>query len=277
MKYTKLEVKNLINKYVESGKSLLEFDRTNKTDLTYQCKKYGLIKPNTDFRIENRKNPLSFDFKDITNEFESYILGFVYADGWISNKSFGIKIHIQDKDLLEKIKDYISPNSNLIIEKNSIKLNIHSDLLVNNLKKLGVEYNKSYKELSIPNIDKSLVSSFIRGYFDGDGTVFMDRKYIKTNIASTSESFLKEIQKILDKEEIKSNIYKESRIGKIYKAPQGESMCNKDIFRLVPSKKENVLKFKDYIYSKNVICLKRKLLKFEEYVNTEVNNQIAKG
>ena len=47
--------------------------------------------------------------------------------------------------------------------------------------------------MHIPNIPKNLIRHFIRGYFDGDGTIFMDRKYYKSNICSICENFLKEL------------------------------------------------------------------------------------
>ena len=118
--------------------------------------------------------------------------------------------------------------------------------------------------MHVPNIPKNLIRHFIRGYFDGDGTIFMDRKYYKSNICSICKNFLKELQDILTENNIESRINVEKRSNKIIKTPQGKSTNCKDMYRLYVSKQTEIIKFKDFMYRNSTIYLQRKYNKFPE-------------
>lgn len=112
-------------------------------------------------------------------------------------------------------------------------------------------------------MDKNLLRHFIRGYFDGDGTVFYDRQYLKSNICSISNTILEEIKNILTENEIESSINVEIREGKSLKLPQGtESTSCKNMYRLYVRKKESLEKFKKFMYKDSNVCLIRKFKKF---------------
>lgn len=71
--------------------------------------------------------------------------------------------------------------------------------------------NKSHTEFHIPDINPELIRHFIRGYFDGNGTVFLQSKSQSVRIGFYSnETLLKDIQLQLNKS-IKTPI------NKIYK------------------------------------------------------------
>lgn len=116
----------------------------------------------------------------------------------------------------------------------------------------------------MPNIPDNLMRHFIRGYFDGDGTIFMDRKYYKTNICSICESFLQEMKAYLEKNHIECRINVEIRENKKMKTPTGYSENCKNMYRLYVSKQAEILKFKDFLYRNSTIYLQRKFDKFPE-------------
>ena len=137
--------------------------------------------------ISNRRIRHDF-FKNIRTEIQAYLLGFYAADGSINEKrkTFRIQLQLQDKELVYLYKDFISPdarlftiepkeekgrNNSIINGHGSFGVDIVSTILVNDLVNLGIGYNKTYSELHIPDIPKDLVKHFIRGYFDGDGSI----------------------------------------------------------------------------------------------------------
>ena len=63
-------------------------------------------------------------FKNIDNEFKAYILGFIASDGCLYNNSITITIHKKDRDILEKIRNYISKDIPIkdFISKNQVSL-----------------------------------------------------------------------------------------------------------------------------------------------------------
>ena len=143
----------------------------------------------------------SFDetfFNKIDTEEKAYWLGFLYADGYVSAKQSKVCKSIQYKltiilaeiEPLEKFKKCINSTHNI---KNSnykgykqFYLNITSKILHDQLTKLGCFENKSLT-LKFPTNDqvpKELLCHFIRGYFDGDGSISKSTMKQKRNKAT---------------------------------------------------------------------------------------------
>ena len=116
----------------------------------------------------------------------AYILGFILADGSIikeprrreSDKlSFGV--NQKDIDVLKKIKKELSSEHKLSLTRNCVYLSIQSQKIVDDLKKLGITYRKSFKSdlnIKIPNMPKKYIRDFIRGIVDGDGSINFNKK-----------------------------------------------------------------------------------------------------
>lgn len=112
----------------------------------------------------------------------AYILGFILADGCIIkgtykgySDSLKFGVQLSDKDILEKIKKEFKAEHKLSIVKNAVHFCIASQILVNDLKKLGISYRKSLNE-NLPAVPKQYAKDFIRGIVDGDGGIQIDRK-----------------------------------------------------------------------------------------------------
>ena len=159
--------------------------------LKYNCSDYLLTiyfkKYDLSTRRTNVSNCIKQDyFKNITKE-SAYILGFYVADGFVSDNKISFTISKKDQDVVEHIRNCISPHSNLCyheeyINKHGIKSNplvtltIPSKEIVNTLVDYGFGYHKTNLSKTITNIvPKEYMWDFIRGYFDGDGCVSASR------------------------------------------------------------------------------------------------------
>lgn len=140
-------------------------------------------------------------FNEINHE-SAYILGFYWADGNLTNNSLDIEIQEQDKYLLDKFNEIICESKNKIYKRdrnNSIcyRLVITNKDIALSLRNLGF---KNKNDRIIPNIDEKYIYSFIRGYFDGDGSVSVRSKKSSTeyrlDIAGRKE-FIEFIEKYL--------------------------------------------------------------------------------
>lgn len=103
----------------------------------------------------------------------------------------------------------------------------------------------------MPDIKNELIRHFIRGYFDGDGTVYTYRnKY--TNVAfSGNKNFLVSVKSHL----MNNNIVKsECKVVK----EQKDKNCYKYPF----SSQADVKRFYDYIYKDATVFMERKYNKF---------------
>lgn len=229
--------------------------------LNYKTMINGLIRFN--LYTPTRKHKTTKNSCDIPNYFEkidshekAYFLGYLMSDGYICsttyNKQIGIGVNTKDEYILSYYRDIIGKNLKIRRYKNSSKLVFTSTKMYNDLVNLNFTECKSTKDYNFPNISEEFESSFICGYFDGDGCITIKSTgYSVCSICCNSESFLKDLQDILTKHNIHTRQIRKEKIKE--KNP---------IYVLYLSKRENQLKFKDFIYSKSPIYLKRKYNKF---------------
>lgn len=199
----------------------------------------------------------------------SYVLGFFAADGYITrNKRGGYfwSIQIVDKELLEKIKAVIGSNHKIGVRvpKNSNKklyrLQIGSKEMCEDLIELGMRIKKT-KTMQFPLVPVEYLKHFIRGYFDGDGHVWIGQnrenglrtlsQTIEIGFTSSSKVFLTDLMKRLSVLGLKG----------------GSLICRETFFRLQYSVHDSI-RFYHIIYDKMDVnlCLNRKRLVFEKYL-----------
>ena len=165
-----------------------------------RCKKANIKLTNN-----KRKPNLNKDFfKNITSEEQAYILGFVYADGYIDcqEKSLVINMSKKDIDILYKIKNALQCKNPIhkSSTKNCVRLNLCSKEMVKDLKEIGVCRAKS-KIIRLPQLPNNLYKHFFRGYCDGNGHVGKaqvivctgSQKFYEDMIKFFSEKFNKKI------------------------------------------------------------------------------------
>lgn len=136
-------------------------------------------------------------FEKIDSEEKAYWLGFLDADGCVHSGEGDFRIELglkaEDKNHLEKFKKFIGKDNKISYRSysNSYRYNfrdkkVHADLI-----QLGCIPAKSLI-LEFPNeeiVPNELLSCFIRGYFDGDGSFWNTNKSFGINILS-SKNFL---------------------------------------------------------------------------------------
>lgn len=266
-KRTKKDILEIYEEYL-NGSTTKEIDKKYNMSILRFFRKYNLeTRKYGRFNYEFRSNSieLKYMFKSIENEQEAYIVGMFMADGYVGKQQLGLRLKKSDKDIVEKIKNYFSEDIKLQESGNSFSFVVSSEMACENAIKLGILENKSTKETFIPSMKEELIPHFIRGYFDGDGTIFIcndkkrNTKSLKSNICSANINILEEIQKKLSFNGIFSTINKENRIGKKYYMPHGGiTISNQDMYRLYIRRKDDLKKFRDFIYKDSSLFLKRK-------------------
>jgi intein-encoded DNA endonuclease-like protein len=202
----------------------------------------------------------------------AYVLGFFAADGYITVNKRGGQfwcIQITDKKLLESIKTAIDSGHKISIrnmrknENTLYRLQIGSIEMCDDMRKLGFSQQKT-KSLAVPQVPEKYFSDFTRGYFDGDGNVWMGEihKERKTKhvlllavFTSCSHSFLEHLHKRLTVYGIIG--------GSLYRSKQNYS-------RLQYSTR-NALKLYDFMYNHidepcASLWLQRKRKVFQKFV-----------
>ena len=130
---------------------------------------------------------MNLNFDNIDSELKAYLIGLFYADAYLNKRYLELTLSIKDKDYVEKLANIIGVNTHIRNIKNteykSIGFNIYGKEIVNSLRKIGFIEKKSYQrdDIVFKNIPDNLKRHFIRGYMDGDGTIFKSN-YKKKNV-----------------------------------------------------------------------------------------------
>lgn len=162
-----------------------------------------------------RRYNINESFFDLINSEETaYFLGLLFADGCndIKRKRFLISLQENDIDILEQFKYYLSSTVPLEFirsknnRKNQYRLTICSKRISEQLSNLGCVGNKSLILLFPQYLyDSIYIRHFIRGYFDGDGSIL---GYIKkkkntptfTWALTSTKDFCNNVKSILERE-----------------------------------------------------------------------------
>lgn len=68
-------------------------------------------------------------------------------------------------------------NVDRTVESEMCEIRVYSKEMVEDLISLGVTPNKTYKLMSLPNLNDDLKWSFIRGFLDGDGHISISKQF----------------------------------------------------------------------------------------------------
>jgi DNA-binding Lrp family transcriptional regulator len=151
-------------------------------------------------------------FKNINNELNAYFLGFLYADGCVQIKNncytVSIKIHKKDQVIVDKFKEIMSPSSPIkFIDDKYCYYRIHQKEVCDQLISHGCIPNKSLILKFPTTVPDNLLHHFVRGYSDGDGSIYKNNTNIIWKIISTN-NFCNTLSNILkEKLNINSSMY----------------------------------------------------------------------
>lgn len=190
----------------------------------------------------------------------AYIMGFLAADGNVSKNGNRIQsqLSLKDKGHLEMIQSEIGGCEVYEYESNGYKScgwHCCSSQIKKDLAVYGIIPHKT-GTLSIPKVlDKQYWKDFIRGYFDGDGSICKDGTGFRVTITSANKEILEDINSYFEENGIKpSNLYKDHNNICI----RFRSQASIDIYNL--------------LYYNDCLCLKRKKEKYIELMKEKYNS-----
>lgn len=268
MKFLDKEVQQeIIRLYTDLNYSMTKIAK--QYDCGTDAVKAVLCKNNIQIRDNNAYKSKAVNetyFDKIDTPEKAYILGFIYADGCLTRgKTLYIKLTESDREILEKIRSCLGSNHKISVhgytsgyftKNKSCSLSIVNKHLHDSLVKCGATERKT-KTLTFPKfLDEDLTSHFIRGFFDGDGSVYEvnQTKFIGCSFTGTFD-MLEGIRQICEKE-----FGTKAKVRK-YK--------DKDIYDFKVGGKNNVIAFYKYLYKDATVFLGRKKLLFDKYIKNE--------
>ena len=198
------DISDMVNKY-NAGKSLrqLGFEyNLNPVTVKKKLVEQGVkIRSRTEQIKYNPQNQrlyiINDDYFDNIGHNQAYLLGFIAADGTVNKNDNSIKIALSsvDKSFLEEMKKELKSNAPIsdFEDKNGFK---HSEFRFSSVKikqrlaNFGIIPNKTYESFFPQNIPNEYLIDFIRGYFDGDGSVSMAGSSLRFQICAYNKKTL---------------------------------------------------------------------------------------
>lgn len=218
--------------------------------------------------IRHRNNPLYFDVIDTSDK--AYWLGFISADGYVvsneatRNYELSIELSNVDRNHLIKFNQSIDGNYEIIDKTKSpfknrgydkiyhlCQIRVYSKHYVDTLAKYGIIPNKTYTLEFYDKLSDNLTWDYVRGYFDGDGSLgkydVSGHQYVRVSFTCYHKAFLEKLNNFLARYSI---------IGRL--------SCDGNNYRMDIRKQDSVKLFFQYIYH-NEDCIKLDR-KYEKYL-----------
>lgn len=214
-------------------------------------------------KYTKKKYPYNEHYFDIIDtEEKAYFLGLLYADGCNDSNSSRITLGLIEDDIeilkrfmsavnCAKPLEYSNINSKHKKRKNQYKITLSGRYICQKLAELGCVSRKSLI-LQFPNnnqVPTHMQQHFIRGMWDGDGSVLLNRGRVSCVLCST-EHVCRSISLIVEKS-----------IG--VKGVIRQPKSNKNTYILSYNKKSSYQKFLPWLYNTETISLDRKRIAFE--------------
>lgn len=183
---------------------------------------------NINSRLKNRYTINSDYFTNIETEQQAYILGFICADGFVGSEAY----------------------NNIVIQSND-------------LRNLGIRPNKSLEFDKLLEIPTNLQRHFLRGYFDGDGSIthyikkrkYKEKTYAYDSMVMTIIATPKLIEEIVENFKIQKYSIQDSKTkGLVYLRINADSQI-KEIYKLMYDNATIFLSRKKEKWDKFIECL----------------------
>jgi hypothetical protein len=213
-------------------------------------------------------------FSNIDTEEKAYLLGFLYADGYLANDGrMGCRLTEDDIEIIKLIQKYIaieSPieytNNQNIKRRPQVSIRWKSEQMYNDLLHLGFCIDKTHTDSFVfQYIPENLKVHFLRGYCDGDGNVrfslVKNEKWYKCaiNFSNGSRQILDDIQNWLH---VKYNC-------------SGILYANKTYYLLRYEKALDAAIIARELYSNATIYLTRKYNSALQMINYRTNTELT--
>ena len=228
-KWTDSEIELLKELYPKYGKKeTAKILNRSENAIAVKARRLGIYRPHHTYNQDY--------FEEINSSDKAYWLGFIYADGNVSvnpsnrNYEISIELSIKDKHHLENFVKAINSDANIVckskqpfknkgIDKTyqttSVRIyskNITESLIKHNILPDKSNISKRIEDFGVPDC---YIWDFIRGYFDGDGSISTSThnithyKYMRIGFVCHQKEFLLSLKDLFDNFDINAYVYED--------------------------------------------------------------------
>mgnify|MGYP000220825008 CR=1 FL=1 len=142
-----------------------------------RCLKNQKIFPRTNSEVHQKYVIYSEYFNQIDTMNKAYLLGFLCADGWVTDRNeFGVVVKTSDAGILLFFKKELKTDKEIkpVNEGEALELRLQNKHIADKLKEYGIVPRKSLilnieTVIDKAKLNSSQIKAFLLGYFDGDG------------------------------------------------------------------------------------------------------------
>ncbi len=230
----------LSKKYGVSGITIAKYVRENGIDIRNSSEAHRIYHPNETI------------FDEIDTEEKAYLLGFIWADGYNNEENSLIRMELQsgDKDMVLALAKFFYPEEYLEKVKETSDSNyftVNSPKLSKRLSELGCHQAKSLNVKYPEWISENLEKHFIRGYFDGDGSISQSQGNYHLSFIGSYDFIL----------------HLKSRVLHLTKIDLGKISASSSVYVVAISGNNKIYDFANWMYSGSKIYLKRKYKRYQ--------------
>lgn len=226
---------------------------------------YEAIQVKPDNEVDLRKYKINDDY-NFESHNGAWLLGFLAADGYLpltngaSNRVVLTLARI-DEEVLYKIKEELEYDGPIYqFESNNgfpaSSLSFTSKSLRKKIESYGIINNKTFKLKELPkNLPREYMVDFIRGFFDGDGSIYITKdKKVGMSFTGANQELLEDISQFLNQEF-------DAPLRAVYVSQRKHSIYD------IKYAKRWTLILGDKFYNHNFLALPRKQKKYFEILN----------
>jgi len=241
--WTEEENNIIINQYWCNPNIWELLPNRNRECIKVQARKLGVQRKCGNYVV-------NFKFFEEWNPSSAYVLGFFMADGCVEPKYNRISCELSMKDYehLVNIRNLIESRNPICVKKTrySCSLSIHNRKMVNDVISKGMIPRKTTR-VKLPEMPDNIFNDFLRGYIDGDGSIWYNNDISLVLQILGNLRFIKDIhQKILNKYNISGSI-----------SEHNKSLNTQNCYRLKYYSKNARIILND-VYYENCFALMRK-------------------
>lgn len=257
-----LQTKNTISILYQDGMSCCDlsvhFSISIPTVYKYL---YQMNTPMRDLHTSHLKHKLNNDyFSSISNQETAYWAGFIAADGSVASNSLRIGLALKDKEHLELFSKHLESSAPVSVhhynKNGNANFEVCSRQIILDLGKIGIVPRKT-TILTWPNLPYHLLRHYLRGYFDGDGSISFSKKTREPRFSLCGNiEFLIKCQQFL---------MAECQLKATKISPAGSSMV---AYNLAYGGTQQVPRIANFLYREADVCLERKRDVMRHYLQT---------
>lgn len=209
-------------------------------------------------------------FNEWTKE-SAWVFGWLITDGYINNKYTELTLQKSDSDVIDKVKEVIGFTGNKYVRENKETLRVYNRELSKSLFNKGIPRNNKTFDCEMPDIPEEFLWDFIRGAFEGDGSISTSNNGLQVSICGASEKLMLGINAFLNSKGIETSVY--NKTGNFWVVrPKGMDNALKWLFNMYQNTDESIRldrKFNKYIgFLDTFNSIPRKVPKAFELVKT---------